>query len=489
MKLKKLLALILACLLLTGCAAQQSASAPAEEPQEEVSVPVQEAEVKEEVPEEPVEEAPVEEEPAEEPEEEPVPEEPADEITFKEAEELMRYLNKLGPLGGDGFGGKAKQNVTVTEAADFIYGWKNDDVGMFGTEDVTAYDYLKMVFQFMRLKPEESVAKQAAYNRLLNGVFHMNTGDDESLKNMPVTREEAAQIVLNALGRKWTDEYGDIFEMWWLFGVWRNLMFKDEEFDGFSRPQVQWVKLGEGYDPVTAVYTPQPVYAFQAAPNTVNTCEIVNKVGFYEENEWVHFFHNLDGSFCYHNSKTHWNHADQSGCQAQYDLPHFGYGVTVEIYEYIPWESWAEYDDSYGNSCELFRTSSAFAYLGQITTAADGSKELAIYTSEDGSALSDWTGETEKWADYADGWYVFHVGVCNGGTIELVSASEIVHGTLTAVSEGMTEIDGEERHNSGKFIVGSELVMNPENVGNEYYFMMDQYGNVLGCMEENPVQE
>lgn len=399
----------------------------------------------------------------------------ADAITYVEAVELLSKLTVNGqsvlePLGGAGLGGKAQQELTKSEAVALINALGLEGRTWDATDDtapITGKEFFKLVDRLLCTETilNSNLEKKANLNHYLIGL-----GDYETVSSKNLTREEACQVLLNAMDA--VVQYGDTWYLRDEFGLVREYSDSDAQTDEWKRPVGRWLKDGKA---ITSWRTLTPVYEGETE---ITTHELLETIGYYEDfnNQWLNFH-------CYSNAgqrwdcgKLHWNHSQRSGCHKNWVS--YRVGAKMEVYylgigvENIP--------DAGGDvQCQMYHVVLIDDYLAKIEN-----QTIQIYSNENGAIWSWHSSDFPR----EDGYYTIRINLKAGNdrakAIVLCPAeterSEVKSLQLNysdGYSYAITE-RGRARL-STKFQLGYEL-LSDKNAGRLTFFY-DTWGRIVGA--------
>ena len=428
--------------------------------------------------------------------------EPADEITYPEAVELMASLGVLAPLGGSDLGGKAGEPITWNEARSFLLGfgrnWYNEnspdvvaalpeDRAITGTEFLASFVH-KILLSANRLASEDPAKHDffpgnpditANVYRLLSGLG-MNY---EALERHLLTREEACQIMMNALSHE-VGPYG--FTLADDLNISGQHSTDAELTDEWCRPVHRWVRKGSG-EALTEWY---PMSADYVGDGSITTHELLQTLGVYDfgtgnfsNNMWCNFHMIVNGNkdMDWSAGKLHWNHG-AGGCEqnrisdrtgSQMEVYFLGYGN-----EYI--------SDAGGSTpCRVYRVIYVDEYLAYVEN-----QTITIYPNEPDGGTWGWSApELPK----EDGWYTINLNQKG----QYTTAVNLTPARIQRSSQnGMNIPDGLDGLNYvynefGCFLVNSKCQVGFDIIQSmDYYhsrknvsFLYDTKGNVIGVVD------
>ena len=421
--------------------------------------------------------------------------EPADELQYQEAAELMNYLGVLEPLGGSSLGGKAKEPVTWNEARAFtlafsehyaVKDWydvgKNAPDALAEDRAITGAEFLnsfihKMLLSDMRDDYFGGGAPDVTANiyRLLSGLG-MSYNDFAA---HTLTREEACQIMMNALDRN-IGTYG--FKLKNSCGVWEQISTDNSLTDEWCRPVSRWCRDGSG-EPVTQWHTMSADYAGDGG---ITTHELLQTLGLYDfgegnfhNNDWCsfHMIVNGDKNMDWTAGKLHWNHHDRSGCEKNFISDRTG--SRMEVY-YLGWGK--EYIGDAGGDvdCRVYRVVYIDEYLAYVEN-----QHITIYPNEGGGT---WGWDAPE-LPTQDGWYTINLNQKG----QYATAVNLTPARIQRSSLELPTADGKNYvyNEFGKFLVSSKCQVGFDIIGSmEYYysrknvsFLYDTKGNVIGVID------
>ena len=404
----------------------------------------------------------------------------ADSIAYQEAVDLLSNLkingkSILDPIGGADLDGKAKQALTKNEGIALINAFQLEGrvwEPVSDDKEITGEEFFQLVDRLLCTEGFYSDCRyvNAHINQYLTGL-----GDYETFAGKIITREEAAQVLMNAMDAKVM--FGDTWQFRLEFDLAREISTDDSKTDEWKRPVCRWLQNGKA---VTGWHTMSASYAGQA---NITTHDLLQLLGYYEEvnNQWLNFH-------CYSNAgqrwdcgKLHWNHNDGSGCHKNWISNRVG--SKMEVYylgigtENIP--------DAGGDvSCQMYHVVFIDDYLAKIEN-----QTISIYSNESGAIWS--------WHDdglpKTDGWYIIRINLKAGDdkaraiVVQAAASKRAVHSGMEIPSyDGYNYVFfGDQKVlMSSKCQMGFEI-MNTVNYkdGAKCIYFYDTWGNVIGAMD------
>lgn len=387
---------------------------------------------------------------------EPVPQAPV--TAFPEAFELLIYLGGMTQEDADAFA----EDMTGAQAAKALTALGASPAISSSAATVTGAQLLGEVMKLLgyQISGESEMLAKAAQLCLTRGFYKFDAA-------APLSVEQGANILLSALQSYKVDESG--LSTGEKLGASKGVehVVLTEYDEPFNRPGSKWVSTSDGSD-VTGEYTAVPLAVFGT---TTSWCDILVALGFAlddpaNEQYIPKYFRNCDdGSQL---TERFWKaHNGENGhgtCQTDYTG---GQDALMEIYEVADYEYRRVVMNTYLGVSDVYG----------LTVYGFDKAEFGPYTEETRPAYGFWVCH-HYWNAYG-----------LGSGYEVMEPATVIHGTLTEGTADTTTIDGVEYTNGQSFSYGKRLTVAPGNVGQQYYFLLDRYGFVIGCSEtETPAE-
>lgn len=421
--------------------------------------------------------------------------ETGDGIVYQEAVELMSYLGVLEPIGGADLGGKAGQPITWNEARAFTlafskftpawYNESNAPAALTEDREITGAEFLssfvhKMLLSDMRDDYFGGGAPDVTAHvyRLLSGLGK----DYAAFSGAALTREEACQVMMNALNRQ-VGTYP--FQLKNSCGVWEEISTDNSLTDEWCRPVSRWCADGSN-TPVTKWYTKAADYAGDGSITTHVLLQTLGLFDFgdgnYQNNPWCNFHMIVNGQkdMDWTAGKLHWNHASGDGCEKNRISDRTGSRMEV----YYLGDGTENIPDAGGDvNCRIYRVVYIDEYLAYIEN-----QSITIYPNEGGGTWS-WSAPE---LPARSGWYTINVNSKG----QYATAVNIALARVERSSQNGMELPADDGinyvYNSfGKFPVNSKCQVGYDIIASmEYYeskkvvsFLYDTKGNVIGVID------
>lgn len=238
----------------------------------------------------------------------------ADEIHYTEAVELFSNLEieqakVLDVLGGSDLDGKAAQTLTYNEGVELINALHTDG----RTWSRKPMDSNLTVGQFIGLVDkllctEEWFTGYEYYKVYLCKYMAGFEQGYEQIKDRAVSREEAVQILMNALSAK--VQYGVTWFLASEYGLTWETSMDGDLTDEWNRPVRRWLQNGT---PITEWHTMPALVVDDASLCTHDMLERAGLLDFsqdggFEYNPWCMFDICANGGITWAAGKLHWNH-------------------------------------------------------------------------------------------------------------------------------------------------------------------------------------
>lgn len=402
-------------------------------------------------------------------------------VKFAEAIDLFGHLIINGQSILSAIGGELNETTSYNDAVAFASALHTPDRPL----TPVARDYPITGEAFFALLDalvctSEYFPQARQYNAYLNGYL---AGFDESYASLAartITREEAAQILMNALCAD--VRFGETWKLYEEFGLSPEYCTDEDKTDPWGRPLRRWLQNGS---PITDWHVMPALYSGNAM---ITTHELLERLGVldwsqddggFSSNQWCIFNVCENGGDYWSANKLHWGHQDGSGCHT--DFLTRRPGSKMEVYELDKQTVFVQ-DAGSEQKCRVFRAVVIDTLLAKITD-----QKIAIYANP---------GETWKWSDdrfpEENGYYLVNVSLKAPATAYPVGPAVLYESPqrgmdLPSQTDGryyvFTDLAMEElsyRCSLGyNEIIGSMDYYNTKPV----YFFRDDSGYIIGAID------
>ena len=408
-----------------------------------------------------------------------------DEIQYTEAVELFSNLEIEGSpitdvLGGSNLGGKARQALTYNEGVALINAlhtdgrtWQSKPVD----ESLTFDGFFVLVDKL--LCTENWFGGLEMYTVYLNKYLAGFEDGYDALKDRPISREEALQVLMNAMSAK--VRYGITWYLGSEYGLTWETSTDNDLTDDWCRPVRRWIKNGT---PITQWYTMPALMIDDASICTHDMLERVgildwSQDGGFSYNPWCMFDICANGGTTWSAAKLHWNHRLQNGCHSNWLTKRPG--SRLEIYymgegtRFVP-------DAGSNQMCQLYQAIVIDEYLAYVQA-----NTIKIFASP-----------TETWSWTSDnvprtmGYNLIHLNLKHAATAIRVASPK----TFVSPQKGM-ELPSSDGNNyvytqNGKIELSNYCVLGLNDIinsmdyyysGEEVVFLLDSTGRVIGAYD------
>ncbi len=404
---------------------------------------------------------------------------PAENITYKEAVELMDALGVTAALGSKSL----TAELTYNEGAALINALHVDGRTITPLETDRALTFEEFfALTDVLLCTTGWFTGVRHVNAWLNNYLTGFGAEYDALASRVITGEEACQVLMNAMDAK--VQYDPTWYLKVEFKLTHEVSTDPAVTDEWGRPVSRWTKDGVA---LTNWYPASAAYVGEGDITTHNLLERLGTfdygTGNFQNNSWCMFNCVANGGTTWSAPKLHWNHHNNSGCENNWVSPRAGSRMEV----YYLGDGYGYIQDANG---KVSYRNYYVVYIDEFLARIDN-QTIQIYSNDETGAIWSWSAPE---LPTANGWYLVNVNIKGVAYAIPVSLAKV-----NRSSQNDTEIAGRYEsaynyvfNNFGKFKLSSKCQLGFTDIidnTNYYYshkrvtFFYDSYGNVIGAID------